>query len=187
MSPILGIIASSNFQRVTSSYESIATTTVGSGGASSVTFSSIPNTYTHLQVRAIARGTFSGTLVSFFMRINGETGSFYSDHHLGGDGSTTYAYAASTQTTIGLNDIAAATNTASAFSALVMDILDYKDTSKYKTTRGLLGREFNGTGQLELNSGLYQKTTAITSIEFYPGANNFAQYTQFALYGIKGA
>ena len=188
MAPIIGIIASGNWAGANaSSYESIATVSVGSGGASDITFSSIPSTYTHLQVRAIMRGTFSGTLVSFFCQINGETGSFYSSHHVGGTGSSTYAYAGSTQTYIELNDIAADTNTASTYSTMVMDILDYKDTNKYKTTRGLLGRDFNGSGQLELNSGLYQKTTAISSIKFYLGANSFKQYSSFALYGIKGA
>ena len=170
----------------TNSYESIATVSVGSGGQSTISFTSIPATYTHLQVRAIARGTFSGNLVSFNMRLNGETGAFYSAHHLGGDGANPYAYAGSSATSIDLNDIASATNTASVFSVLIMDILDYTDTNKYTTTRGLLGRDFNGSGQLELNSGLYQKTTAISSITFALGANDFAQYTQFALYGIKG-
>jgi hypothetical protein len=186
MAPILGIIASSiTGNLVTNSYSSIATVTVGAGGATSIDFTSIPSTYSHLQVRAIMRGTYSGTLVSFFAQINGETGSFYSSHHLGGDGSTPYAYAGSTQTYIELNDIAADTNTASAYSAYVMDILDYASVNKYKTIRGLLGRDFNGSGQLELNSSLYQKTTAVTSIKFYLGANAFKQYSHFALYGIK--
>ena len=167
------------------SFYSIQTATVDSGGASTITFSSIPSTYTHLQIRMIARGTYAGNLVSFNMQINGETGSFYSSHHLGGDGSSAYAYAGTSATNIDLNDIASANNTANCFSVFVLDILDYASTNKYKTTRGLLGRDFNGSGQLELNSGLYQKTTAISSITFNVGANNFGQYTQFALYGVK--
>jgi hypothetical protein len=170
---------------VTSSYESIATVTVGSGGQATIEFNPIPSTYKHLQIRAIARGTRSAIDVSLTMRLNGETGSFYSAHHLGGDGANPYAYASSSATNIDVNDIFAATSTASTFSALVIDILDYSSTTKFKTTRGLLGSDRNGAGKLELNSGLYQKTTAVSSISFALGANDFAQYSQFALYGIK--
>jgi hypothetical protein len=170
---------------VTSSYESIATVTVGSGGQSTIEFNPIPSTYKQLQIRAIARGTRSAIDVSLSMRLNGETGSFYSSHHLGGDGANAYAYSTSSSTSIDVNDIFAATSTASSFSVLVMDILDYTDTNKFTTTRGLLGSDRNGAGKLELNSGLYQKTTAISSISFFLGANDFAQHTQFALYGIK--
>jgi hypothetical protein len=56
--PILGIIASSKLT-VSNSYESIATTTVGSGGSATVTFSSIPATYKHLQVRTLIRSAGS--------------------------------------------------------------------------------------------------------------------------------
>lgn len=182
-----GSLLAGNPAGADSSYWLISRTTVGSAGASTIEFTSIPSTYKHLQIRAFMRGTYAGTLVSFFCQINGETGSFYSSHHVGGTGSTTYSYAGSTQTYIELNDIAADTNTASTYSNMIMDIFDYADTNKYKTTRGFLGRDFNGSGQLELNSGLYQKTTAVTSIKFYLGANAFKEYSSFALYGIKGA
>jgi hypothetical protein len=67
-----------------------------------------------------------------------------------------------------------------------MDILDYANTNKYKTTRTLIGRDRNGAGIMLFHSGLYQSTNAITSLKFFPSTGNFAQYTQFALYGIKG-
>lgn len=189
MSPILGIIASQNYSRVapdTGAMFPIGMVSVGSAGSAEIDFTSIPGTYKHLQLRAIARGTFAGTLVSMNYRINGETGSFYSAHHLGGDGANPYAYAGSSATSIDFNDIASANNTANVFSAFILDILDYADTNKFTTIRGLLGRDFNGSGAIELNSGLYQKTTAVTSIKLRLGAGNFAQYSSFALYGIKG-
>jgi hypothetical protein len=76
---------------------------------------------------------------------------------------------------------------ADAFGAGVVDILDYKDTNKYKTVRNLTGVDMNGMGELGLISGLWRNTNAITSILFYPPANNIAQYSHFALYGIKSA
>jgi len=186
--PILGVTASSISGHLiapdTGAMFPLGMVQVGSSVAANITFSSIPSTYKHLQIRAIARGTFAGNLVSMNYRINGETGSFYSAHHLGGDGANPYAYAGSSATSIDFNDIASANNTANVFSAFILDILDYADTNKFTTIRGLLGRDFNGSGAIELNSGLYQKTTAISSISFALGANDFAQYSQFALYGI---
>ena len=63
MAPILGIWASQNYSRysITGSYESIATVTVGSGGSSYIEFTSIPGTYTHLQIRGILRNTGSSS------------------------------------------------------------------------------------------------------------------------------
>ena len=86
MNPILGIIASSMLG-VTSSYESIATTTVGALGASSVTFSSIPSTYKHLQLRWIARSNRVAAQDFVDIRLNSDTGANYSAHLLYGDGS----------------------------------------------------------------------------------------------------
>jgi len=196
MSPILGILASSNYQRATSSYYSIATTTVGSGGASSVSFTSIPSTYTHLQIRWIGatnRASYNDDLV---LRINGVTTSSYNDHRMYGNGSTVTS-GRDTGTTMyvaaqGLGSTGAGANT---FGVGVMDILDYTDTNKYKTLRTLAGLNYNTAdtsgsyGQITLQSGFLTSTTnAITQIDFLSAtSSSFLQYTQFALYGIKGA
>ena len=87
MSPILGIIASQDYTRVTNSYESIATVTVGSP-VSSITFSSIPATYTHLQIRGIIRNNANvgGDAASF--RFNSDSSSSYTEHYVAGNGAT---------------------------------------------------------------------------------------------------
>ena len=161
------------------SYESIATVTVGAGGSSTISFTSIPSTYKHLQVRLTSLTT---SAVSTYAYFNTGSGT-YSWHELSGNGSSAAATAGSSTNIfyVGYN----ASTTANYTGAAIMDILDYANTNKYKTIRGLLGRDFNGSGQLELNSGLYQKTTAVSSIKFYLGANAFKQYSHFALYGIK--
>ena len=70
--PILGIIASSRLTAAPNSYESIYTTNVGSGGVADVTFNSIPATYTHLQIRYIARGTSDSETTNggIFIKLN---------------------------------------------------------------------------------------------------------------------
>lgn len=165
------------------SYESIATTTVGSGGTATITFSSIPGTFTHLQIRYIARN--SSLSSNTIMRFNGDSGSNYSTHYLLGNGSTASA-AAETSSTYIYTDILSATST--SYAPAIVDILDYANTNKYKTARSLAGLDMNGSGTVWLVSGSWRNTAAITSITLSIGASfNFAEYSQFALYGIKGA
>ena len=163
----------------TNSYESISTVTVGSGGQSTITFSSIPSTYKHLQIRAIAKA--SGSNFNPKMQFNSDTGSNYSWHYIYGDGSTAVAGAGATQAFI-YNSIIS-TNS-SMYNAFIIDILDYTNTNKYKTTRELSGQDRNASGEIALWSGNWRSTSAITSIAFSNGT--FDQYSQFALYGIKG-
>ena len=177
-----------------SSYQSIATVSVGAGSTSTVSFTSIPSTFTQLQIRAILRNTSGGSgSKDLFMNFNGDTNTNYRQYKvLFGDGSSA-ASAASGTSTAALNKISPAHfledgNTASIYNAFVCDILDYRDTNKYKVTRSFTGQDLNGSGRLNLFSGLWQSTSAITSIDLtVEGGNNFKQYTQFALYGIKGA
>lgn len=164
-------------------FESIATTTVGSGGASTVSFSAIPGTYSHLQIRYLARVS-SGNL--FYARFNSDSGSNYPYHRLSGNGSSASAYG--TSATSKIDDIFLTTNSTDIFGAGVMDLLDYANTNKYKTLRSLSGYENNSAGQVILGSGLWMSTSAVTSIEFTPTTSlaTFSQYSHFALYGIKG-
>jgi hypothetical protein len=188
MSLILGILDSGAAAGAANSYESIATTTVGSGGVATVTFSSIPATYTHLQIRWIARDNLAGDGSDSIIRFNSDSGSNYSWHQLIGDGSTAAAYSSTSQTSARAGSITGATAGANVFAATVLDILDYADTNKYKTLRNLAGFDSNGVGNIALNSALWMSTSAITSIVIAPRVGVlFSQYSQFALYGIKGA
>lgn len=168
-------------------YESIATTTVGAGGASTITFSSIPSTYTHLQVRLIARGNNANTYDSFILRANSDSGNNYTFHSLGGDGSTASAGAIAPYGAYRGWEITGANATSGMFGAGVVDILDYANTNKYKTARMLGGNDRNGSGGLSLTSGVWMNTAAITSIVVAPVfGSSFVQYSSFALYGIRG-
>ena len=186
MSPILGIIASSKFAAV-GDFESIATVTVGSGGSSSVSFSSIPSTYAHLQIRGIARTTAVNNNTNILTQFNSDTSANYTQHELYGNGTSAAAFGAANTTNI-IGAIGSPQSaTSGTFGAFVIDILDYADTNKYKTLRSLSGSDANGSGFVFFNSGLWRSTTAISSIQLTTDGTNFAQYSSFALYGIKGA
>lgn len=188
MSPILGIFASQNYPRTTNSYESIASVTVGAGGAANVEFTSIPSTYQHLQVRITSRDSRS-TLVTnnLFVYINGDTGTNYSYHLITGDGSSISADNGATTDLMVAGTDAAAGATSSIMGVSIFDILDYANTNKYKTTRTLTGIDNNGSGVIRLWSGNWRNTNAITSLKFYASSSaTLQQYSSFALYGIKG-
>jgi hypothetical protein len=172
-------------------YESIATTTVGAGGAATVTFSSIAGTYSHLQLRHFCitnRGTYA--IEDLKINFNSDTAANYSYHLLRGNGSTVVSAAAANASFIYL-DVASGTSVSNYFGVGVTDILDYSNTNKYKTTRSLTGIDTNGSvagefGRVELQSGSWRNTAAVTSIVIAPlNGTQFNQYSSFALYGIK--
>lgn len=185
MTSILGIVASSKLV-ASDSFESIATVTVGSGGSSSIDFTSIPSTYTHLQIRLISRLSGTGGAQSNTIRFNSDTGTNYRSHFLLGNGSSASAFDGGATTRL-FNGIGAdADDPSSMFGACIIDILDYTNTNKNKVTRTLGGADLNGGGEITFISGLWLNTSAITSISIIPETGTYVQYSSFALYGIKG-
>jgi len=183
--PILGIIASQDYVRTPpSSYESIATVTVGSGGAANIEFTSIPSTFEHLQIRLFVRPT-STSNGPVFMQCNSDTGSNYTRHSVRGDSSTVYASGQASQTSMYFNGFNVYAGATSNPTVSIIDILDYKNTNKYKTVRTLAGLQNNGSGEVGLYSGMWMNTNAITSIKLFDNVN-YGEFTKAALYGIKG-
>lgn len=192
MSPILGIIASAQQPaQFATSFDSIATVTVGAGGASSIDFTSIAGTYKHLQLRGITRCTKADTGVeNVVMSFNSNTTyTDYRTHYLQGTGAAAEAgdlqvssFYSNAGITLGDNA------TASIYTATIIDILDYANTNKNTTVRVLSGVDVNGAGGLiRFASSVWLKTDAITSISLNPrSAGNFKQHSTFALYGVKG-
>ena len=171
-------------------FYSIQTHIVGSGGASSITFSDIPSTYTHLQIRHIARnGTPTGDAIAVLARFNDDSTytNYFGRHLLYGDGTDAAAVAQNTSNWTGAYIGGASQNVeANAHYVNVTDILDYKNSNKNKVVRTLGGGDFNGSGTVFLSSSLWLNTSAITKITLVPYTNTFAQYSHFALYGIRG-
>ena len=194
MSPILesigsvkgfgwGALASSG------SFESISTVNVTSNTAN-ITFSSIPQTYTHLQFRFIVRTNRGNSEDAFRITINGDTtAANYNAHALYGDGANDNVQEINTG--VGWAGYYPTDSTSSVFGAGTMDFLDYANTNKAKVMRHLGGYDNNnGTpkGYITFSSSLWTSTAAINSIVFtFDSGSSFTQYSQFALYGIKGA
>ena len=167
-------------------FESIATTTLGSS-TSTVTFSSIPATYKHLQIRYMARTDRANNEDIVLVRFNSDTGSNYSRHFLYGDGASVGAGGAASQTYILTDGCTGASATSGIFGVGLVDVVDYADTNKFKTLRGLTAYDRNGGGLIVINSGNWRSTSAITSITITSfNSANFVQYSHFALYGVKG-
>jgi hypothetical protein len=185
MSPILGIWASSKAVSAdTGAMFPLQVITVGAA-ASSVTFTNIPGTYSHLQIRMIGSMT-SGGPDDCRIQFNSDTGNNYARHYIVGSGSAASASGTAT-TSFGIISANMLPSTASTFGAAVIDILDYANTNKYKTMRALGGYDANGSGYVGLSSTLWQNTNAITSVKLYPTSSTFPQYSQFSLFGIKAA
>ena len=177
-----GVIASSG--GVASSYESIQTYTVGSGGVANFSFTSISQSYSHLQMRILVGST---TGDSFYFQFNTDTGNNYMFHRLMGNGTTATAGASGTSTNvIAIGSGTGFPSATSTYGAAVLDILDYTSTNKNKTVRTLSGYDANGTGGISLDSGLWFATpAAITSIKITSASGSIRQYSSFALYGVK--
>lgn len=164
-------------------FESIATVNLNAAQAT-VTFSSIPQTYKHLQIRLISRNSTAGN-VNASLKLNNDTAGNYVAHYLSGDGST--AGAGYTGTNVGPTLILRTANGSASsgiFGVGIIDILDYSNTNKNKTTRSLSGADQNGSGSVMFISNLWMSTSAITQIDI-TADSTFAQYSHFALYGIR--
>ncbi len=179
----------------TSAFDSLGSVLVPSGGLATITFSNIPQTYTHLQIRGIAqdnRTTYNQS--SFGFRFNSDSGNNYSYHFL----QASWGSGATTADSIGGGTVSQAfsvgsiTSSVSAnhFGSFVIDLLDYSNISKNKTIRGFSGADADpATGYRpipRLGSGAWYSTSAITSITILSEFGSaFNQYSQFSLYGVK--
>ncbi len=169
---------------ITSAYESIQTITT-TGLTGSIDFTSIPQTYKHLQIRCLSAGQ---TNTNVRMRFNNDSGTNYSYHGIQagtGYGSSVYANYGTSQTSIMLFD--QQLNSSTYYNATICDILDYSSTVKNKQSATQSGVQPNSTNFfLYFESGLWRSNSAITQITIYPFSNSFYAGSTFALYGIKG-
>lgn len=164
------------------SMETISTVT----NASSIQFASIPQTYTHLQIRALVKTT-SGSVDNSIIRFNSDSVSgHYYHHYLQGNGTSVTAGALiNSNSSCIITGYTPASGSTSIFSTMVIDILDYANTNKYKTVKVLSGYDANGSGYVGLYSGVWLFSNAITTIDFGGYAAGLNTTTTAALYGIK--
>lgn len=160
-------------------YEPIASTTLSSA-ASSITFSSIPGTYTDLRLVLVATTT-TGT--SCYLRFNSDTGTNYSRTELYANGSNAFSSGGSSQAQISflVNSISTTIPT-----FVTADIFSYAG-STFKTCLTSASQDENGSGAVGRFVGLWRSTSAITSVNLFFYSGNFATGTTATLYGIKAA
>jgi hypothetical protein len=179
----LGILASSGGGTGGPAFELI-TTQVLSSAASSVTFSSIPTNYKHLQLRYVAHTNSNQSVLRG--RFNGDsTSANYTRHYLYGDGSSAGSAASTSNAWLDFGPLEQGSN---MFAVGVVDILDYADTNKNKTTRALAGRSGSANRLIELTSGVWLSTAAVSSLTLSEAffGQNLLTGSRFSLYGIKG-
>ena len=164
-------------------YSPIATTTLGSA-ASTISFSSIPATYTDLRL------VFTGNCVSvsryLIYRFNSDSGTNYSMTSLGGDGSSAYSIRRSSDTYLFTNNYSGASDTIPQL--VTTDIFSYAG-STFKSSLSTVSNDKNGSGTVDRTVGLWRDTSAITSITIYYGGAlaDIAAGSTATLYGIKSA
>ena len=166
-------------------YELISTTVLSSNTAS-VTFSGLGTSaaaYKHLQIRAVHKQ--DGASNALYVRFNGDSGANYSSHYLDGNGSAVSSYGVGSQTSIYWYGVPGSSDAANTYGASVMDILDWSSTSKNKTLRSLSGWISTYKG-IELASGAWLNTSALSSVSIFAGAGNWTIGSRFSLYGLKG-
>ena len=140
-------------------YEPIATTTLGSA-ASSITFSSIPSTYTDLRVVFTLQGATAG--ISGYLEFNGISTTTYSETYLQGNGTTASSGLVSNNTNIDLRQGTSFSNLQPAM--VTIDIFSYAG-STYKTCLIQTSQDYNGSGATVSTIGLWRSTSAITQVK----------------------
>lgn len=171
---------------IPSDFESIATA-VGTGSSGTITFSSIPSTYKHLQIRFLGlQNQFGGQGVR--MRLNSDTGTNYVRHNLLGSGGAVVATGATTQDHIPVCARSGGLPTSTTIGGVsIIDVHDYASTTKNKTVRVFDGFDNNtASGEIDLTSGLWLNTNAVTSVTLFMDSANWTTASLFSLYGIKG-
>ena len=164
-----------------STYTPIATTTLGSA-QSTVTFSSIPSTYTDLVIISQPKSTAAEGIV--YIQFNSIGGTSYSYSYLYGNG-TSASSGRGTNAGLGVLSANAYATSTAGNTVFVTNIQNYANTTTYKTYISR-GNRIDNQG-VEALVGLCRDTSAISSVSFAIGGTTFAAGSTFTLYGIKAA
>ena len=167
-------------------YIPIATVTVGSGGAASMDFTSIPNTYTDLLILVSARSALVDATGTLAFTLNGST-SGYTNRNLYGDGSSAGSYSNNTTNKAWAGIISGANATASTFGSALIYIPNYAGSNNKSFSSDVVMENNATLSYAVINAGLWSNSAAITSIGLNGNGYNLAQYSTATLYGIKNS
>jgi hypothetical protein len=172
-------------------YKKIATVTVGAGGVSTVSFSSIPATYTDLLVKVSARNDDSNSAGGLFYVVLNGTSANLSSRVLYGYGSGIGSLSSTAASAI-FGYITSSGSTASTFGNAEIYIPNYASSNNKSISVDAVNENNATDGRQDLVAGLWSSSSAITSITLYSarisdGAASglFVQNSTFYLYGIK--
>ena len=160
-----------------------------SSSAASVTFSSIPSTYTDLVIRASIRTDDAGVQAAQFrIRLNGDTTTNYSATRVFGNSGTASSSRSTSGTLLGAYDANGAGSASNTFSSAEVYIPNYAGTANKPISNFGVSEDNNANGvYVGASAGLYRGASAITSIECYVASINFVSGSSFYLYGIKNS
>jgi hypothetical protein len=179
----LGLLSQGGGGGGAGAFEQIATQVLGTN-TTTVTFSSIPQTYAHLQLRWVAQTNTNQSVLRARFNSDATSGN-YTRHYLYGDGSTSGSIADNNR---GWSEMGPLDTPTNVFSVGIVDILDYSKTTKNKTVRTLTGRRGSANPIVQLGSSAWLSTSAITQIDLAEAffSQNLLTGSRFTLYGIKG-
>ena len=168
-------------------YSKIASVTVGSGGVSTINFLTIPQNYTDLMMLISAKTNRSATGDNLWLRFNNDDSSSYSTRRVYGSGTGTGSDTGSTSTWINVVEVGdSGTNTTGLFGSSTIYIPNYTGINYKSVSADATARANQSEVYLGLNSGLWSKSSPVTSITLAPQIGTLInEYSTFTLYGIK--
>ena len=181
----LGIFATAGAGGAGGSAFELISTQVLTSSAASVTFSSIPATYKHLQIRMVTKTGAAFTDQWAFMQMNSDTGSNYAYHRIQGNGGSVFSNSGTSRTNMIVSLQSTSRDSNLGWSVAIADLLDYSSASKNTTMRSLTGM-VDAANLIGLYSGLWMNTATVSSLNLFPESGSWLTGSRFSLYGIKG-
>jgi len=167
-------------------YELIETIEVGSGGAASIEFTSIPQDGVDLVIKASPRvdsGTFSGIQT----RLNSDSGANYSTVRINGSGTSASSTSRTDENQFDQININGSSSTADTFSSHQIYISNYISSADKSISIESVAENNATSGQLTIQAAKYSTSSAITSVLLYSSGNDFVEYSSASLYKITDA
>jgi len=176
-----------SFGSISNDFELIQTQVLVSSAAA-ISFTSIPATYKHLQLRIVARGDQAAVITNLAIRYNNDSGANYTQHYVTWGGGAVQSFNNLSLSAYNFGNAPGASTAAGIYNAAIVDILDYASTTKNKTSRALGGDSLGTTSaDLNLRSSGWFSTAAINRVDLIAwDSANVVAGSRVSLYGVKG-
>ena len=158
--------------------------------AASVTFSSIPSSYEHLQVHGSHRATGWSGGQAFYIEFNGVSSNTYASHTMVAANSTALGQRLDSQPYIKIYDgIHGSLADMTEYATILLDVHDYRDTNKNTTVQFQMFDAITHSNDVRatFGTGFWESTAAITQIKFTPSNGSLLRGSEYTLYGLKSS